>query len=269
MNKLQSTTLSNKNISTELLLATFVATASQNLFISVCLNQIVGNGIYQIRVTRQLAGAGSTYSSKIVSETVPNGITSYVFNISHILADDTDIIKVYGTGLGGDTTTPDIITRFYEEDTKINIWENTTRTLTQTALEIASVVDGSEINIYNDTSVSITLTGLGSLSGYTEIYFSCKSNVSVPDENAILQISETEGLLYLYQTASPESTDGALSVDDETVGNITITLAPTSSSALPSLSGLYYDIKMITASSVVVLTSGRLNILQTITQAIS
>ena len=269
MNQLQSTTLSNQSVpSSDLLLATYIVTGSKHIFVSVCIDQTVGNGEYMIYATRQLGGTGSAYKGEVVSDIVPFWGTS-VINISNILADNTDIIKIYVTTFGLDTTRFNAITRFYEDDTSANIWENATRTLTQTALEIASTVKGSEINIYNDTSISFSLTGLGSLSGYTEIYFTCKSNINVPDENSIFQISQTGGLLYLYQTSIPESTDGSLTVDDEGVGNITIKLAPTSAAMLPNISGLSYDVKLITATDANVLTSEKLNILQTITQAVS
>ena len=60
-----------------------------------------------------------------------------------------------------------------------------------------------------------------------------------------------------------------MGVSDANVGNIVITLAPSSSAMLPVMSNLFYDIKMITSSGAFVLTSGKLNILQTVTQAVS
>ena len=116
MNQLQTSTLSDQNIATALLVATYTATACRGLVISVSLDQIAGNGNYQAYITRQLAGAGAAYQSVITNEAVPSGVTNHLFNSMEIAVDNTDVVKVYILGLAGDTTTPDIITRFYEHD---------------------------------------------------------------------------------------------------------------------------------------------------------
>jgi hypothetical protein len=183
-----------------------------------------------------------------------------------------DSIKNKVGSSGYDRTTDSLEALGEGDVTAAEVWQYGSRTLTQmsTAVEIIPpVLDGTTINIYNDTTIGISLTGLGSLAGNTEIYMTCKSNPNVPDANAIFQISKTAGLKYLYQTKSPTAGDGVLAVSDVNVGNIVITLQPLSSAILPAMSNLFYDIKMITSSGAFVLTSGKLNILQTITQAVS
>jgi hypothetical protein len=270
MYQLQTTTLSNQNISSALLTATYTATATKSLVISSCLDQIAGNGNYQIYVTKKLAGVGSAYQTEIVTEVVPNGVTNHAFKPIEMPVDINDVVKVYVIGLGGDVSTPDIITRFYEEADAFSVWEYESRTITQSAVELAAIVAGTDINIYNDTSVSIPITGLGVLTGWTEIIFTVKYNATVVDASSVIQITKNHGLLRLYGVTTPTAGDGVLTINSESAGNITLTLAPASSAILPSTTtALYYDVKLITASAATILTSGRMNILQSVTRAVT
>jgi hypothetical protein len=53
MTLLQTSTLSNQNLSSALLLAAYTADAERLLIINVCLDQIAGSGAYSAYVTRQ------------------------------------------------------------------------------------------------------------------------------------------------------------------------------------------------------------------------
>jgi hypothetical protein len=113
MTLLQTSTLSNQNLSSALLLATYTADAERLLIINVCLDQIAGSGAYSAYVTRQRAGAGTAFVSATASDTL-GALTNHLFGSIIIPVNSTDVIKVYATGLAGDTATPDTIVEFWD-----------------------------------------------------------------------------------------------------------------------------------------------------------
>jgi len=90
------------------------------------------------------------------------------------------------------------------------------------------------------------------------------------DDDAIVRIERTDGLLRLNRTLAPTSDYGSISVTSAPLGNLTITLHARAAMTLNDANGLYWDLKRITAAGVAHdLTAGRLNILGTVTGAIS
>ena len=152
------------------------------------------------------------------------------------------------------------------------VWNNTTRTLTQiqTIVETVPTLSDTTINIYNDVSVHIDMAELGDLSGYSNIFFTAKYNPTLPDINSALQIDTAHGLVYLHGVTTPTASDGTITVNNSTIGNITITLKPASSGfLLATTTPIYWDVKKISSSGAVVMTSGTINILQTVTRAVT
>lgn len=114
--QVDTSTLSNQSIVTALLVHTYTNTTRvRKLWIDVHLDQVAGNGDYIAHITKQLAGAGSFYESIKTTKAAAAGITSVMFNSIPIIANATDVIRVYVIGLAGDTTTVDIITQVREE----------------------------------------------------------------------------------------------------------------------------------------------------------
>ena len=146
-------------------------------------------------------------------------------------------------------------------------WANATRTLTQTAAEVAAVLDGSDITIQRGDSLSVSLTGLGNISTRTKLWFTVKAGDG-PDSDSVIQIEETGGLLYLNASAGT-AIQGDITVDNATTGAITITLDEAATAQLPLTSGLDYDVQMLTATGVTTLTSGYLTVSKDITRATS
>ena len=149
----------------------------------------------------------------------------------------------------------------------INPWAFNTRTLSTAAAATLAAVQGSVITQYRATTWSITITGLGSLAGRTALYFSIKHKTSQPDIDAIVRIEETAGLERINGTAATVAGNGTLVVDDAVAGDITITLAAAETEKLQEIGGLYYDVKMVTAT-VQLLTINRFNIEAVATGAI-
>jgi hypothetical protein len=88
--------------------------------------------------------------------------------------------------------------------------------------------------------------GLGDLTGRESLYFTVKlmkEKDSATDAQSIIQIEETEGLLYIDQGEAGAPANGAITVTDEIAGNITVTLdAEETDKLTPNLS-YRFDVK--------------------------
>lgn len=132
-----------------------------------------------------------------------------------------------------------------------DVWTYTPRTLTQSAAQVAEAVQGSTLVCLRGDTFVASLTGMGSLVGRDILWFTVKDSRSDTDAQAIIQIIEGTGLVRLNGAAATAA-DGSLVVDDETAGDVTITLAATATALLRVSKGLDYDIQM--ADGIVVTT---------------
>lgn len=133
--------------------------------------------------------------------------------------------------------------------TASDIWAYSTRTLTQSAASVISAISGSEITAYRGTTWSIALTGLGNITGYTNLWFAIKqSSIYNTDNESIVLIGVNSGLTRINGAAYATTSDGSITINDATAGDITITLKPAASSLLKVQSDLDYGIKWINAS---------------------
>jgi len=150
------------------------------------------------------------------------------------------------------------------------MWAYATRTLTQTAAQVAAILAGSDITVQRGDTLSVALTGLGNIAARTKLYFTVKVNPSRdPDTAAILKIEETAGLTVVNGVAYTTVANGDITVDDEADGDVTITVDEAVTALLMVASGLYYDIQMVSAAGVVTLTAGRMTVAADVTRAVS
>ena len=95
---------------------------------------------------------------------------------------------------------------------------------------------------------------------------------SLEDNVSEIQIEETSNLIYLAGAAivSPVvDTDGTLTVDDETDGDITVLLKPRASKELGA-KDYYYDVQIVRADeTVTTLRTGTFSVTQDVTRAVS
>ncbi len=136
--------------------------------------------------------------------------------------------------------------------------------------QIQEIVEGSVVSVYQYTTWSISLTGLGDISSRSKLYFTVKSNLESADasKKTILQVEETAGLIYINGAAASDSSKATLVVDSATLGNITVTVDE-SVTGLSDQHGLY-DVKMVTsAGTVSVLTISTFQIKSVITRAVT
>lgn len=130
-----------------------------------------------------------------------------------------------------------------------NPWILSPRTLTQSAAQVAAIVEGTTVTVTRGDTLTIALTGLGSLTGNTDIWFSAKRSRQDSDDDAQIRISRLNGIQRLNGAAYGTSGDGSITVDDAAAGNITITIQAAASRNLQLVENGVYDIQVSDASS--------------------
>ncbi len=187
--------------------------------------------------------------------------------VNSILADTgTDGVVLKASGLAADAVTE--IQSGLALETTLNAVKAKTDMITTgiTVLTIASPVIGSTITaIRGDTLVAV-LEGIGSLVGYSKVYFTVKRDYADADTAAIIQIENTAGLKYLNGAAGTPA-NGSLTIVDEASGDITIALDEVETAKLDP--GVYsYDVQVVrTAGSVSTLTAGTFEVAADVTRA--
>lgn len=152
-----------------------------------------------------------------------------------------------------------------------NIWAAPVRTLTMTAPQIAAVIAGANITAPRGDTWSISLTDLGALTGYVSIDFTLKTYASATDSEATARVRRNasgtnDGLLTL-NGATGTALQGAIAIDSQANGDITLTLAAAATAQIEPGSYIY-DVQIITATSVHTLTQGEFTVTKDVTRAV-
>ena len=155
MRQLETSSLSNQNISAFLLAHTYTADADRAIFARIHIDQAAGGGDYQIYATIQAGGAGSAFmEGPVTTFTVPAAITSIGFVSILIPVNSGDVVKFYVKGLAGDVATPDIVSRIFE----LTYLRPTTPGRT---LDVAATGEaGVDLDNIKDASAPKTLTNI-------------------------------------------------------------------------------------------------------------
>ena len=151
-------------------------------------------------------------------------------------------------------------------DLSAEVWAHSPRTLTQTAAEVAAVLEGSSLTIQRGDTLTIALTGLGNIAARTRLWFTVKRSTIEADTLAQIQITEDGGLLYIAGGAATTPTNGSISVTDPVTGAITITLAAAETAKLTPTNQLAWDVQMLSPAGVETLTEGRAVVVADVTR---
>jgi len=127
-----------------------------------------------------------------------------------------------------------------------DVWAYGTRTLTQSAVSVAAAVTGSNISVLRGDYWSFSLTGVGDISARTKLYFTVKQYVSQADSEALIQIEETDGLLYVNGAVAETASNGTIVVTDENAGDLTVVVKATETQNLEPRT-YRYDVQYIDA----------------------
>jgi len=149
------------------------------------------------------------------------------------------------------------------------VWGHIPRTLTQTSAEIQAALEGSRITIHRGDDLSVTLTGLGNLAGRTELWYTAKKAEGHTDLRAVIQITESGGLVRILQAAAETAANGSITVDDEDDGDVTIALVAVETAKLSPGQRLAYDIQMLKGGEILTLTESTIKVTADVTRAVT
>jgi len=156
---------------------------------------------------------------------------------------------VYSGGVSLDSnyavmTSPGLVDAYDMADA---IWSSTPRTLTHVATGAGAAGTSDDLVIKRGDTFSQPITGLGDISTRTKLWVTVKTSHGDTDAEAIIQWEETIGLVYLNGATASTPTDGAIVVDDEVAGDITVSLKVAASVVL-EIASLWYDIQWMDGS---------------------
>lgn len=146
------------------------------------------------------------------------------------------------------------------------IGEMAARLNTSNAVVLAAL-QGDPLNIRRGDTLPLRLTDLGTMTGYSEIWFTVKSAISHSDTEAVLQIT-TAGLQRI-NGAIGTAGNATLTVTDGTNGDVTITCAAEEMAKLAIRNSLYYDLQVKIGTTIKTLAFGRLNVVEDVTKVTS
>lgn len=117
------------------------------------------------------------------------------------------------------------------------------------AVAMNAIMVDNTITIHRGDHVSFQITGLGSLAGRDgeKLYFTMKTKPDndLQDLAAVLQITELTGAIRIAGSAAGAlAGDASIVVDDEDLGDITITIEASITELLTPHGSLYYDIQV-------------------------
>jgi len=216
--------------------------------------------------TLQLSKNGGGFAGSAGTKAeIGNGWYSYTNTVGEADTEGTVALKVTGAGVVQQNLVANV------RDVPADVWSEATRTLTQSATEIASAVDGDTITIHRGDTFIANITGLGDISDRAELWFTLKYKLSDTDDEAWVQIEEGAGLIRLNgEDASARQANGVITVTDDAAGNITITLDETETDDLEARAGIYYDIQVKTsAGNVSTLSAGSARVTRDVTRAVA
>jgi len=116
------------------------------------------------------------------------------------------------------------------------------------------------------------ISDLGDISDRTKLYVTIKETVTDTDANALVQIEETAGLLFINKAVAGTAANATMTVAAASQnGTVRVTLAAVESLKLVNVTDrAFFDVKVIRASGAEnILFSGRVDIKPTATQAVT
>ena len=115
------------------------------------------------------------------------------------------------------------------------------------------------------------VTELGDLVGWEEIYFTMKTDASLEDSEATIQVSKDDGLQIINGEEAATSANGSITIDDTSLGNLTIFVDEVEMAKIETRTNYVYDIKLIRGGvqKVITLADGIYTITESATKEIT
>ena len=136
------------------------------------------------------------------------------------------------------------------------------------AVSITTGITSGTITQHRGDDWSFSITGLGGITGNTKVWFTAKKGTGHKDESALIQIEKT-GLLYI-NGSSGTAANATLTVDDESAGDITITVKAEETAKLDEIETGRYDVQWKNAAGEIkTLSSGAFILTEDVSRATS
>lgn len=274
--------------------ATVTITGSNPYKWAVTLPTLTAGQRVDMYITATIAtiGTAGIVASEQADTFITSDIETLVDGLETMLTDihDTDLpaVKTAVDAILVDTgtTLPATLATLagYTDGIAGDVWSHAHRTLTNQGIDATSPASGDPLIIYRDTTVYISLTGLGDTTGAaaTKIFFTAKENLEDADSDSIIQLKctratpitdpDTDDLLYINKAAPTAATEGTFVFADHTDGTAEISIDAVAAADLPiyAATPLYWDVKMVTAAGVsTILSTGSMYIYGTPTRTIA
>ena len=134
------------------------------------------------------------------------------------------------------------------------------------AVAQASILAAQITAVRGDT-LTVALPIMGSLTGRTSLVFTAKKSLSDADSDAVLQVSESGGLLILNGSTSIVGT-AQLAVTNATTGAVNLTLSAATTATIP-LFDYFWDCQKVLSSGVSTPINGVLSVTGDVTRRLS
>jgi len=137
------------------------------------------------------------------------------------------------------------------------------------AVSFLTAVSGTTITALRGDTWVFTVADLGDLTGRSKLWFTVKRDTTDEDAAAVIQVEETDGLLYANGAAASNAAHGSLVVTDEDDGDLTVTVDEAVTKLATVRRGMSYDIQVLTAGVVTTLTTGTFIVSADVTRVVS
>lgn len=161
-------------------MAAYTADAAREVIARVLVDQAAGAGDYIVYAKVQRGGSGSSYVMlPKTTGTAASGETAIGFVSISLPVSTGDVVTIWVDGLAGDTTTPDIITDWYEVDTLRPGTVDQTLTVDASGRVDVSKIEGTDATDALDaritaaglataTALATAQTSLNTIAGYID-----------------------------------------------------------------------------------------------------
>lgn len=163
-----------------------------------------------------------------------------------------------------------------------SVWSYETRTLTNWQTVISDiwkvipiwflrkieVMMEPGITIYKGISNTIPINGSGNIKGASNIIFTIKDSYQDLDSDSIIRIEFMRGLVTLNGETYPDSSNGEITIIDETNGLVNITIHSKASSLLIPSQKRLYDVVSKVGDEVRLVARGKIDILPDVTNSV-
>jgi hypothetical protein len=133
---------------------------------------------------------------------------------------------------------------------------------------VARGVRSMDLQLYRGDTWTQPIARLGDISGRDKLWITCKDDKDDADSQAIFQIEETAGLVYINGAAASIPANGSITVTDAAVGNITVVLAAVETAKIEATKKFFYDVQMLDGTTVTTLRAGYLMVTSDVTKVV-